>query len=327
MPRPAGVLYTLRPDIAESMEEFDLQADREGYIGTKVFPIFDTGLKAGPWGRIPLEQLLQNRETRRAPGAAYSRGQWKFETGAYACIENGTEEPVDDNEAAAYREYFDAELMAAMRARSIVLSNQEQRIAAKLFNTTTFTGAALTTAVGTTWDTVASATPIDDVEAAVNKVYDGSGLWPNALVMNKKVFRKLRHIDQIIDRITSSGAGNPAKPSDITVAMLREVFDIEHILVAGGTKNGADQGQTATPTQIWSGNYVSVCRIATTNDFREPCIGRTFHWTGDGSEPECAMETYRDETVRGNVVRARHDTDEQIYHAQAAHLLTNIGVS
>ena len=40
---------------------------------------------------------------------------------------------------------------------------------------TTFAGVALTTGVTTEWSTVATATPIANVEAAVQKVYDNSG--------------------------------------------------------------------------------------------------------------------------------------------------------
>jgi hypothetical protein len=64
-----------------------------------------------------------------------------------------------------------------------------------------------------------------------------------------------------------------------------------------------------------------VCRVATGNDFREPCIGRTFHWAGDGSSIDGAIESYRDEVVRSNIIRVRHDVDEVVLYAQAGHLL------
>jgi hypothetical protein len=166
--------------------------------------------------------------------------------------------------------------------------------------------------------------PITDVEAAVAKVYDGSGLWANALVINKKVFRNLRNSEQIIERINSAGAGNPSKPSDVTTQMLAAVFDLPYILVAGGTRNSAKEGQTATPAQIWSGEYAMVCKIATGADMKEPCIGRTFHWSADGSAVGGTVETYRDEIVRSDIVRVRHQVAEVVLYPQAGHLLSNI---
>jgi hypothetical protein len=211
-----------------------------------------------------------------------------------------------------------------MRAFSAVLRNAEKRVADAVFNATTWNGASLTTSITHEWDDAVNAVPITDVEAAVQKIYDGSGLWANALVINKKVFRNLRNSEQIIERINSAGAGNPTKAADVTVEMLKAVFDLEHILVAGASRNSAKEGQSATPAQIWSDEYAMVCRISRSNDMRDPCIGRTFHWSADGSSIGGTIETYRDETVRGDVVRVRHQVGETILYPEAGHLLSNV---
>jgi hypothetical protein len=322
MPSPSSSLATLRPDLAASFEAFDIEAEKAGYIARKVLPTVDVAAQAGTYGKIPLEQLLQQRDTKRAPGSGYARGKFNFDDSQYACEEHGAEEPVDDREAKMYADYFDAEVIAAKRAYNAVLRNAEQRVADAVFNTTTWTGSSLYTDVsGTPWATIASAVPLTNVEAAVQKVYDGSGLWPNALVINKKVFRNLRNTAQVIDRIASSGAGNRNLASDVTIDMLAQAFDLDYIIVAGGSYNSAKEGQTATPAQLWSSTYAMVCKVATTSDFREPCIGRTFHWGADGSSADGNMETYRDEVVRSNIIRVRHDVDEVVLYAQAGHLL------
>jgi hypothetical protein len=325
MPSPSSSLATLRPDLA-SFLEFDLESERAGFIASQVLPVVDVASQAGNFGKIPLEQLLQQRDTLRAPGSGYSRGKFTFLPATYVALENGTEEVVDDREAKMYAEYFDAEQVSTMRAFSFVLRNAEQRVADLLFNATTWAGAALTTAVGNEWDKnhVADATPIADVEAAVQKVYDGSGLWPNALIINRKVFRALRNIDDIVERINSEGAGNASKPSDITAAMLAQVFDLKYVIVAGSSKNTANEGQAATPGQIWSDEYAMVAKIAESNDMKEPCLGRTFHWAEDGSSIGGTVESYREEAVRGEVIRVRHDTAELVLYKEAAHLLSNI---
>jgi hypothetical protein len=304
--------------------EFDLEADAAGMVAPFVFPIIEVQKQAGVFGKITLESLLQNPETRRAPGSNYNRSNFEFDDASYSCVEHGMEEVVDDREAMMYAEYFDAELISTMRAYSAVLRDAEKRVADAVFNTTTWTGGSLTTAITHEWDDAVNCVPITDVEAAVQSVYDGSGLWANALIINRKVFRNLRNSEQIIERINSAGAGNPSKASDVTAAMLAQVFDLEHIIVGGTSRNTANEGQTASVGQIWSDEYAMVCKIATGPDFREPCIGRTFHWSEDGSTPGGTIETYRDENVRGSVVRVRHDVDEVVLYPQAGHLLSNI---
>ena len=325
MPSPSSSLATQRPDLAESFMEFDLAMDANGYVANKVFPIVEVQSQAGVFGKIPLEELLTEIETKRAPGSGYARDTFEFETATYACVEHGAEDKVDRREAEMYREYFDAEVIAAQRAYSKVLRNAEKRVADAVFNTSTFTGASLFTDIdagaNTAWATTASSVPIDDVEAAVRKVYDNSGVWPNALVMNYKTFRLLRTVDQVIDAISSSGAGDKSTAREITTAQLAEVFDLDHIIVSGASRNSAKRGQTASPAQIWSDSYVMVCKVATGQDFREPCIGRTFHWSQDGSSPGGTVEQYYEEAVRSDIYRVRHDVDEVLLYPQMGHLL------
>ena len=322
MPAPTSTLSTLRPDLAASFTQFDLEMDRRGFIATQLLPVIEVPNQAGNFGRIPLDQLLQNRNVDRAPGGGYNRGNFTFDPMTFATQERGAEEPVDDREAQMYRNYFDVEQIAAMRALDAVLRAQEVRVAAQIFNTTTWTGATLTTAVANAWSDATNGTPITDVEAAVRKVYTNSGIWPNALVISKKKFRDIRLSSQVKTLIAATGAGFPIRAQDITVEMLKAVFDLPYILVAGSSKNTATEGQTATPDQLWDSTKGMVCRVAETNDIREPCLGRIFHWGEDGSTVGGTVETYRDETKRSDVVRVRHDVQEQTLYVQMGHLLT-----
>lgn len=324
MATPSASLATLRPDIAQSLMEFDLAMDRQGFIGLQVAPVVNVASQAGTFGKIPLEQLLANRETKRAPGSGYARGTFKFETSSYACEEHGAEEVVDDREAQMYAEYFDAEMVSGQRALDVVVRNYEKRIADMIFNATTWTGSGLTTGVTNEWDDHDNATPIADVDAAAKKVWDGCGMWPNALVVNRRVFKNLRLCAEVQDAIASSGAGESIVQGRITPGLLAQVFDVDFVIVAGSAKNTAKEGQSASLSPIWSDEYAMVCRIATTADFREPCIARTFHWSADGSAIGGAVESYREESVRGQVIRVRMDTDEMVLYAQCGHLLSNI---
>lgn len=322
MPSPSSSLATLRPDLAGSLTEFDLAMDRQGFIGLRVLPVMEVMKASGKFGKIPIEQLLQNRETDRAPGGGYSRGQWTFEPASYATDEHGAEEPVDDREAEMYAEYFDAEMVSTQRALDAVLRNQEKRVADLVFNTDTWTGSSLTTAIGTVWSNKSSSTPVDDILGAKLKVYGNSGMWPNAVIMARETFLRCRETDQIRDRIASSGAGDSTLAGRITLQQLAQAFDVDQVIVAGSSKNTANEGVSASLSSIWNKTMVMVCRVAQTNDIREPCVGRVFHWGEDGSSIGGTVESYRDETVRSDVIRVRHDVEEQILYTEMGHLLT-----
>lgn len=318
---PSQSLATLRPDLEESLMEFDLEQDQAGMIAYDVFPVIDVNLAADSYGVIPIEQLLKNPDIERAPGTGYSRGKWTFKDAQYNTREKGHEEVVDDNDSKKYAHYFDAELVSAEIARDIVIRSAERRVADAVFNTTIFTGSALTTGVGTKWDVPGTATPILDVDAAKQKVWENCGLWPNTLIINRQVLMDLRNVVQILDRIGSASSNDP---KDITASMLARILDIDRVIVAGSPKNTAAEGATATLAPIWSNLYAMVCHINPGKNIKRPTLGRTFHWTEDGSEIRGRIETYREEGVRGEVVRCRHQVDEKLVMTECGHLLTNI---
>jgi hypothetical protein len=310
--------------LAASFEEFNLAADRQNFIGYRVLPITEVAKQAGNYGVIPVEQLLQGRTVLRGPGGGYSRGNWQFTPQTYNTIEYGAEEPIDDNEATAYREYFDAEQVGAQRAMDAVLREAEKRVAAAVIDTTVWTGATLATAANSVWSNATNAVPITDVKNAKEKVWDGTGIWPNAVIMSRKNFMNCRVADQVKDDIASAGAGDSVLQREISVKQLAQAFDLDFVIVGGSAKNTANENQNVSIASVWSETEVMVCRIALTNDFREACIGRTFHWSEDGSSPGGTFESYRDETVRADIVRARHQVEEKILYTEMGHLITGV---
>lgn len=321
MPSPSTSLATQRPDIAGSFMEFELEMQRRGFIAARVLPVMEVAKQSGVFGKIPIEQLLQQRDTLRAPGSGYSRGKFTFTSDSYACVEHGAEEPIDDREAAMYSEYFDAEQVAAARSFEAVLRNAEARVSAAVFNATTWT--SYTTGITNEWDDAANAVPITDVETAAKAVWGQCGMWPNALIINRKVFRNLRNCAQIIDRVKYQGFVD-VRPGAINEAIMAQVFDLDMVIVAGAATNTAKEGQSVSISPIWSDEYAMVAKVATSNDIREPAIGRTMHWNEDGSILEGRFESYRDESVRSDIIRVRHDVDEKITYVEAGHLLSNV---
>lgn len=316
MPAPSSQLASLRPDIKEAMMLFNLMLNIERMIGLKVFPVLEVDKQGGSFPLIKVESLLKLVETARASGGGYHLAETDFTDGAYATKENGITIPVDRRNANIYSE-FQSQVSTANFARSLVMTNMERRIAAKVFDSVKFAP----TDAATAWSDLENADPIGDVEAGVQRLYD-KGIMANALVMSWRRFRNLRNTFQIIDRITASGAGTAAKASDITVQMLAEVFDLQYILVGGAQYNAANEGQPVNLQPIWSDNYCAVTRVAQAGaTLEDACIGRTFHWGGDGSSIDGTIETYFDEDIRGDKVRYRMETQEQVLYDQACELI------
>ena len=305
MPRPTSDTKIQRPDLGILVEEYMEEAPTLGYIGLDVMPLMPVQEQSATYPVIPKEVLLKIPDTARAPRGTYNRGDWEFENGFYATKENGWEELFDDTERKLYASMFDAEAVATRRAVKIILGAQEKRVSGIVFNASNFSA----NAVSTEWDTIASATPIDDVNTGKMSVRSACGMLPNALIISYTTFVNLRRNKQIIDLISYTFPG--ADINKMTRQQLAAILAIAQVLVGGAVYDAAKKGKPASITDLWSYEYAMLTVTSGVEDLREPCIGRTFLWTEDSAE-NTVVESYRDEERRSDVIRVRHNTQERL---------------
>lgn len=319
MPSPTSTAATLRPELRTFYEAAyaDIQTD---FIGPRVFPVMNVAKASGTFGKREIEDLLKHGASgERTPGGGYDRDVTQFTTDSYTTKEYGFEEKVDDAESAMYSSYDDMEMAATARATNKLLTRSEMRIAA-MFDSTAYTNASMVQSKSNgTW---VAGNPITDVEGAVQLVYNATGVRPNALIINWKVFRQLRLNSQIQAAIESAGAGSSRLAADVTIDLLSAAFNLE-VMVAGASKNTAGVGAAASIAQVWP-NHAIVATVAKTNDIQEPCVGRQFHWSEDGSQIAGVVETYREESVRAEIVRIRHQVAEKQLYLQLAAMVLSV---
>ena len=315
MPRPTSGTTIQRPDLQQAVDEY--VDEQDAFIGLKAAPTVDVQFQAADYPIIPIEALLSIPETKRAARGHYSRSDWEFEMDTYSCAENGWEEVVDDVEANLYSRYFDVEQICTRRAMGIVLRNQEKRIADMLFNTDNFTEATITHE----WDDATNAVPMTDVKLGHITIKEATGLRANTLIISWSTFLDLGINKQILDRIKYT---NPnVSKGELSTDMLALAFGVDQVLVGGGRYNTAKKGQDASLSNIWSNEYAMLCRVENGPDITQPCLARTFLWTAD-SPTNVVVETYREDQSRGDVIRVRHNTDEEFIIPACGYLMENI---
>lgn len=327
MATPSSIIT--RHDLSVPFAEFNQAMQNRGFVAPRVLRPTPVGIQSANLTKIKIESLLKVKDDSRAPGAGYRRGDFQFDKFSYSTDEHGWEEPMDDRIIAMYRDLIDAEQIHAQRAMGFVQRNYEIEVAAAVFNATTWTNN--TTAITHEWDDATNAVPITNVETAKRAILLASGQDANALVCTRNQAFNALQTAQVVDRLKYSGHIDPKKFVNYTEADLAAVLGIDQVIIAGGLKDTAKEGQDFSGSMIWSEEYAMVCRVATTDDPSEVCIGRTYMWTGDsyagsGSDEAIAVivEQYRDDTVRGDVIRARNDRDVVIVYVEAGHLLSNM---
>jgi len=321
MPAPSQALNGFRPDLG-MLFEFDMEMNRNGFIANRVAPVANVADQKGTMGLIKLKQFLKEPETGRDSRGNYNRTSYNFEDFTYETSENGIELPIDRRRAAIYRDWFDFEAMSTRVALDIVLRAYEYRVANLLYNATTFTSYA--TAVTNEWNDWDAGTPITDVMVAKRTMWEATGLYPNALICNRRQRDNLAMNDQITEKIASTGAGETIKPGSITNQMLAQALNIDQIIVADSARDSANEGQDVSIAPMWSDEYAMLARVATTNNPEEPCIARTIHWSEDGSQIGGTIEMYYEDASRGDIVRVRHETEEKVFYTALGHLFSNV---
>ena len=310
-----GTRTTPRMDLGQAVLEFILK--RSEYIGLLALPIFKTQKKASVFNAITRECLTKIPETKRAPGGNYNRLNFETEEKSFSCKEHGLEGPLDDSEKTLYVNDFSAELVTVEQIVGLILLAQEYRIAQALFNAGTFTGAArYTDNSGSPWDNIATDI-IKQVRDAKEKVRQNCGLMPNALIFSETNLNRIKANTGIKDAIKYT----TKLTDDELFAVLAALFGVKKILVGRAIRNTANKKLTFSGSDIWNDDYIMLAVVATNpKNLKEPSIGRTFLWTAD-SPANPVVESYREDAIRSDVFRVRHDIDEKIIDSYFGHLM------
>jgi hypothetical protein len=304
--KPTSDTTLSRPDLGQVVSEVMEGSIMMGFIGLSVMPIFPVAEYTATYPVMPKESLFNIHDVKRAATGGYNRVSEAFEEGFYKTNDNGLEYPIDDRQAAIYSTRFAYERVVATMLINKILRAHEKRVADKIFNTTNFTANNASTA----WSTTASADPVYDVEEGKDSLRS-SGIDPDTLIIPYDGLKWLRQNDEIKDMVYKVFP-DAAKTGRVTIDHLKTVFDVPKVLAAGALYNNAKIGQNASLADIWGSRYAMLCKTAEGPgaDITVPSIGRTFLWNEgqNGSMP--IVEEYREEGVRGNILRVRHDSSE-----------------
>ena len=306
---------TTRPDLG--IAAFEYTPTNEGFIADRVLPVVGVSRKASTFTRIAREDMLKVENTKRSTGGHYQRIGLKVEEDSYACIENGLEEVLGDDDRALYDDQFEVELAHTLQLTHKIQLTREQEVAAAILNTTTWTGSALYTDVkANPWSTVGTGV-IAQVSAAGEIVRKNCGQKPNALILSAAAATRLTQNTGIRSAIS----GVEALTIDHLLNRIGAIIGVPNLIVGGQIYDSAKEGQSFVSADIWSDKYALLAYLVPPGSLMKTAgLGRTFLWTDD-SPDMLNVEQYRENQSRGDVFRVRHTRVEKIFDPYYAHLL------
>jgi len=308
--RPTEGTPVYRPDLGAVIEE-GLGFEDMGFIGMQLMPSLPVLDDAGSFLVLPEEAFNSMEDTSRAARGAYNRSDWTYEEGIYHTREQGHEEPIDDSERKKLERRagsISVDNLAVKRARGIIARGQEQRIANLIQNESNFYTESASAAINAE---SSPGNPIEIVRDGVAYMRKTYGIIPNVVQMNWLLFESLKVNSFVVDRLKYTFPGIDIEK--LSAAQVAHMLDVPQVLIGGAQYNAATQNKkkTVTLTEFWDPNYIFLGLVSHSDDELDPCCGRTFVWTEDSAE-EPVVETYREEQIRSDIYRVRHQVGETL---------------
>lgn len=291
--------------------------DFDEFQGLALLPEREMRLPTGHVPKIAIGKgdLLRATQRSRQPGTKFDRWQSAIDDFNITLIALGEEQTLPDEQTLLYEDYFPIEAFYTMEAGSRLRRGHEIECEAAIFNTGNFD--AVAAAVAYTAANKATVTPIEDILAAIRRC-KARGERPNTVMIPGQVWDRLRVSTEMVSFIVGTiNAGAKVTPENLAAAL--GVNGITKVLIGDGYVNQSDVGNSDVINPIWPTTYVFVGKVMP-GELAAGGIGRTTYWGKEG--PLFNVTSYRDETVKSNVIRAQRTSLATISNTRAGTLIT-----
>jgi hypothetical protein len=309
IPESATVAGQFRDDLSILAQEYFAEKAATRFIGHRAAPIFRVAQTAGEYPTFNRESFKKTATSKRAANGSYNRIIGTFGRATWNTEEYGLEYPIDDKTAAKYVRFFDAENVATQVLTFQMQKNHEERVSSLFSN-----GGWTNTNVSTAWSTVATATPISDIQTGVDTLMDKTGVAENdiSIIIPRADWKELNLVDQFTEKYSSTFSRNQGiQPGLVRAADAAEIFGVKEVLIANSAKDTKEENVTESNSQIWAAGVIYICVLADGEGapLEQSSAARTIVW--DAETPGMpTMEAYREENLRRGIVRVREETDE-----------------
>ena len=279
------------------------------YLYPMVFPVVPVANKTDLYFQFPKQSWFINSVGTRAPGARAPRADYTLTSASYVCINRAIAKPVPDE----VRLNADSPLRPDIEATEFVtdqlMKDEELRVA----NMTTggsalwFSASTPTTA----WSSDTSS-PFTDIDNSISAVINSIGRMPNVMVTSWNVWRYLRNNPDLLERVKYTRPGSRVSAQD-----MMDWFGVEKFLVGMSVYDPAQEGATASNTQIW-GDSMWIGYVTPTPSLMTPTAGYVFEWRSR------TVRRFREDQEYTDIIEASHDVAEVISASDAGAVLYSV---
>lgn len=314
-------IAVLRPDLNQfAVSGFLYDQD---FSAIKLLPIFKTGQTSGQYYTQNHKDALRIYNTKRTIG----RGtliKAKHNIDSFSTITNTAEEEVFDTVAESYPSVVAAEFYAAMRTPKTICRSLELEVLEQ------FLSLPIETTSKTDWGLQKESNPEDDLNE-IRKEMIKYGARPNVLAVHPYVFAKLADSKEVKDNLKYSDTSLKMGGLEGKKNVLKTYLGLEDIVILNTLFYHEEKDEI---DHLWPTNFAFFIERSSplTVDLLDLSIGKIATYpTSNGivapdrqNRPQInnllnhiAVETYRNEDLMANIVRAKTRFGVKITNAHA----------
>lgn len=149
--------------------------------------------------------------------------------------------------------------------------------------------------------------------------FDGMAVRPNRLVWGRQVWSAIRQHPKVLAAVFPNG-GNAAEGGVASIEAVRQLLELDDLIVGESFVNTAAKGQAANRTYVWGKSALAFYCPQRVSSAKELCLGFSGQWgsrvAGQQAEPHIGL--------RGSVrVRSGESRSETLCAPEAGFLFSN----
>lgn len=288
-------------------------AKNQSFIGDQVAPPVTVPNESDAYVKFGAEDLRLESAVYGGKGTV-GRVEWTESLDQYLCLEYCLEAGISWQKMRNGDNALRLEQRAVIGLANKLKLTREAKIAAALFNATTFTATYAALAAADRWDADTSS-PVSKVNDAKEAVRALIGLTPNTMVIGAHAWSHLRIHPDITQRVAGILPNTPA-----TLAQAQAALDLDKILVGNAVYNTTTEGNTVTLGDVW-GKYASICYIdPTTGGDAQGTIVPLQTFVCDAVAPPFSTFTYEENQTRKHIIQCYDCNDVKAIAVSSAYL-------
>lgn len=289
-----------------------------GFIADMIAPIVSVPKQSNHYAIFDRADKIRQPNTLRAPGTRATRVDQNVSSDTYFADNYALYSPVVlEDRANADPIYLSQVINNRVEfITDLLMLDWDIRVSTMITSGSVGNNASVTSA----WN--GAGDPLGDINSMIDTVQDACGMRPNRMVLGLDAWKSLRRDSNVRNIIfgNNNGGGYPS------TQQVRELFEVEEVLVGGVYENTAAEGLTESLAKVWGDNVI-VYYAPSAPTIERPSFMYSMRWVAGGLPNMQAERHPFDSRTKSEDVEVGYYQDEKITASEYGGMIVAVNSS